>query len=138
MNDQAQALRNLINSRHFSTRRNSRIIAITSGKGGVGKSTVAVNLAVALARAGHRVGLIEILAEGDVMEAAKEWANKILKRGPLAVQAAKKAINQGLETTVAEGLKIEAAQFGSCCDSEDKNEGAAAFFAKRKPNFQGK
>jgi len=38
------------------------IIAIASGKGGVGKSTVAVNLAVALAKMGHRVGLLD----GDV------------------------------------------------------------------------
>ncbi|GMK41069.1 iron-sulfur cluster carrier protein [Paenibacillus sp. CCS19] len=37
----------------------TKFIAIASGKGGVGKSTVTVNLAVALARAGKRVGLID-------------------------------------------------------------------------------
>ena len=38
------------------------VIAVGAGKGGVGKSTVAVNLAVGLARAGHTVGLLD----GDI------------------------------------------------------------------------
>jgi ATP-binding protein involved in chromosome partitioning len=37
----------------------TRVIGISSGKGGVGKSSVTVNLAVALARAGHAVGILD-------------------------------------------------------------------------------
>lgn len=43
-------------------RRRIRLIAVGSGKGGVGKSTVTTNLAVALARMGHKVGVVD----GDI------------------------------------------------------------------------
>jgi ATP-binding protein involved in chromosome partitioning len=39
-----------------------KVLAISSGKGGVGKSTVSANIAAALVRAGHRVGLMD----GDI------------------------------------------------------------------------
>lgn len=42
-----------------SERRTRRLIAVASGKGGVGKSTVAANLAIALAKRGRRVGLVD-------------------------------------------------------------------------------
>lgn len=45
--------------RPFSLEKVKNIIAVSSGKGGVGKSTVAANLAVALALEGYKVGLVD-------------------------------------------------------------------------------
>src|SRR4051794_11561391 len=65
LDDQAAQLRNMMRARSRAT-----TIAITSGKGGVGKSNVAVNLAVKLATAGKEVVLLDAdlgLANADVL-----------------------------------------------------------------------
>ncbi|MGH9029766.1 MAG: P-loop NTPase [Acidimicrobiales bacterium] len=46
-------------NRYLRTGSKTRIVGISSGKGGVGKSSVTVNLAVALAASGHEVGLLD-------------------------------------------------------------------------------
>ena len=48
-----------VEQHHRSMDRVKKIIAVSSGKGGVGKSTVAANLAIALSRMGKKVGLLD-------------------------------------------------------------------------------
>jgi flagellar biosynthesis protein FlhG len=67
--DQASHLRSLVRQTRVARKRAS-VIAITSGKGGVGKSNIAVNLAIALANSGKRVVLLDAdlgLANADVL-----------------------------------------------------------------------
>ena len=58
MPDQASRLRNLIESK-TNNKESARIIAVTSGKGGVGKTNLALNLAIGLQKAGKNVLLVD-------------------------------------------------------------------------------
>jgi flagellar biosynthesis protein FlhG len=69
-NDQAAGLRRLMQAQEASPARTARVVAVTSGKGGVGKTNLAVNVAIALAARGRRILLLDMdlgLANADVM-----------------------------------------------------------------------
>lgn len=57
--DQAQQLRNLIKNTSYPTRPLARIITVTSGKGGVGKSNTSINLAIHFKKMGKRVIILD-------------------------------------------------------------------------------
>ncbi len=59
MADQAEKLREIMRSRGEDSSRRSRIISISSGKGGVGKTNIAINLAIAYSRLGRRVIVLD-------------------------------------------------------------------------------
>ena len=68
--DQAEGIRNVIKLQNQQMTPKARVITITSGKGGVGKSSVAVNLAVQLRKLGKRVIIFDAdlgLANVEVM-----------------------------------------------------------------------
>lgn len=68
--DQAQQLRNIIKAKDQRQVKAARVITVTSGKGGVGKSNVSVNLAVQLRKQGKRVIILDAdfgLANIEVM-----------------------------------------------------------------------
>lgn len=57
--DQAEQLRNMIKATTQSQRPLARVITVTSGKGGVGKSNTAINLAIQLKKLGQRVIILD-------------------------------------------------------------------------------
>lgn len=81
-------------------------------------------------------GLVNLLAEEKALEAAGEMMKKILKRGPVAVSKAIKAIHKA-EGDPETGFEYEADLFGELCATDDFREGTSAFLEKRPPKFTG-
>jgi len=125
------------------------VLGIIPGAGGTQNlpRLVPVGVAKRLLFTGDRIPAAEALAIGlidgiapatDVLDHAKALALRIAKNAPLAVSAAKKAVNQGLELGLSEALRLETALFADLFHSQDVKEGISAFVEKRKANFEGR
>lgn len=87
----------------------------------------------------ERIGLVNrAAAPGALHAAARELAAAIAANGPVAVRAAKDAIDRGSELPLAQGLEHEARCYERVLGTEDRLEALAAFAEKRKPRFTGR
>ena len=84
-----------------------------------------------------RIGLVNGVHD-PVLDRAREVAASLASKSPLALAAAKRALNHALQGDHVENLEREADAFGSLFASEDAHEGMTAFAEKREPRFVGR
>jgi enoyl-CoA hydratase len=84
-------------------------------------------------------GLVtRVVAAAETVPSALELAAAIAAMPPLAVIAAKEAVNRAEELGLEDGLAFERRNFYLLFASEDQREGMAAFGEKRRPTWKGR
>jgi enoyl-CoA hydratase len=87
----------------------------------------------------ERMGLVNhVVLQTELLEFSRALLRRIFENAPLAVASILETVDAGLSGGVEEGLRFEAALFGTLAVSEDAAEGTRAFLEKRKPVFKGK
>jgi enoyl-CoA hydratase/carnithine racemase len=91
------------------------------------------------AQEAYRIGLVnEVVPAANLLSRAEAILDQFTSNAPVGVKYSIEAVNKGLDTSLAEGLLLEASLFAICAGTEDKREGTSAFLAKRAPKFQGR
>ncbi|HWW00374.1 MAG TPA: enoyl-CoA hydratase-related protein [Candidatus Acidoferrum sp.] len=86
-----------------------------------------------------RIGLVnEVVPAANLLSRAEAILKQIFANAPVAIRHSLEAVNKGLETSLNEGMALEASFFGLCAGTEDKKEGTSAFLEKRAPQFRGR
>ena len=84
-----------------------------------------------------RLGLVsQLVPQDQVLKAAKDLARKIAAKSAVAIGQALKAIEEGIDKPLVEGLALEAKMFTAVAQSEDSREGVKAYLEKRQPQFK--
>lgn len=86
-----------------------------------------------------RIGLVdEVVSKEGLDRAVSEFAAKLAGKPPLGLKKIKEAISRGIEVDLEAGLKIEQEVLGYLLQTEDFQEGIAAFMEKREPQWKGR
>jgi enoyl-CoA hydratase/carnithine racemase len=72
-----------------------------------------------------------------IREEALLLAHAVAKNAPIALGAAKRAIDRGLDVSLEEGLTLEQQEYQRTLGTKDRLEGLAAFAEKRAPKYTG-
>lgn len=84
-----------------------------------------------------RLGLVQrVVPPAELLPAALDMARTLAGRPAVAVAMAKQCLNAAASVSLAEGGRFEAAAISALWDSQDREEGVAAFLEKRPPVFQ--
>jgi enoyl-CoA hydratase len=124
-------------------------IGIMPGAGGTQRLTRALGKAKAMemiltgrnlsATEAYERGLVsQLVAREETVPAALTLAAEVASMPPLAVRAAKEAVNRAYELSLDAGLEFERRNFFLLFASEDQKEGMGAFMEKRKPEWKGR
>jgi enoyl-CoA hydratase len=81
--------------------------------------------------------LLKVVASDKLLDEAIRLAKQIVKNGPIALQQAKYAINQGMQVDLQTGLEIEGKAYEVTIPTKDRIEALNAFAEKRTPKFLG-
>ena len=85
------------------------------------------------------IGLINrVVPHDELLPAARELAERVLRHSPLAIAGVITAVTRGLNMAIAEGLQVESEQFAALVPSHDLGEGLAAWRERRRPSYSGK
>ena len=82
------------------------------------------------------IGLVNEVVEPDaLLPRARQFLAECLKNGPRALAESLRAIREGLDLPLADGIEREAKIFGELCGTPEMVEGTSAFLQKREPKF---
>jgi enoyl-CoA hydratase len=85
------------------------------------------------------LGLVNrVVAHEDLLPAAFDLAERILRHSPVTTSRIISAVTRGLNATISEGLAIEAEQFARMVPTYDMREAIDAWIARRRPAYQGR
>jgi len=91
---------------------------------------------VVMAQEAHRLGLVnQVVPQDQVLKVAKDLARKLVAKPGVAMTQALRAIEDGMDHPLEEGLQREVEAFGVVAPTEDSREGVKAFLEKRQPQF---